>query len=236
MLRLPLAAATHIRRAPFPPLISPVAAAPNGSNNTRPSLPAPLPILFLYLHFSPSISHRLSPSISVGDRIAVVAINVPAATVCFAGVDGTWCVINGKHNVRLIIAHVERISRARVRDGGALLHRRSGTAPCTRVSSPAADVERERHATMNATQMLDAIAMKERRRNGPAWRAFGRRSAVDAQVHVDGQLLPAVPTSCPLWHCVREKGNCCVLFCKLGLRGHRACGVRACTATKKNCY
>ena len=99
------------------------------------------------------------------------------------------------------------ISRARVRDGGALLHRRSSTAPCTRVSSPAADVERERQATMNATQMLDAIAMKERRRNGPAWRAFGRRSAVDAQVHVDGQLLPAVPTPCPVWHCVREKGN-----------------------------
>ena len=116
------------------------------------------------------------------------------------------------------------ISRACVRDGGALLHRRSGTAPCTRVSSPAADVERERQATMNATQMLDAIAMKERRRNGPAWRAFGRRSAVDAQVHVDGQLLPAVPTSCPLWHCVREKGNCCV-FCFV-VRAATARGVR----------
>ena len=122
------------------------------------------------------------------------------------------------------------ISRARGRDGGALLHRRSSTAPCTRVSSPAADVERERHATMNATQMLDAIAMKERRRNGPAWRAFGRRSAVDAQVHVDGQLLPAVPTSCSVWHCVREKGNCCVLFCNS--RGSRFAFLFAATAPR----
>ena len=126
------------------------------------------------------------------------------------------------------------ISRACVRDGGALLHRRSSTAPCTRVSSPAADVERERQATMNATQMLDAIAMKERRRNGPAWRAFGRRSAVDAQVHVDGQLLPAVPTSCSVWHCVREKGNCCVLFCNSRF-ARFAATARGVLQKKKNC-